>query len=81
MVALQVADRGLGVAEDDQERIFNPFERATSAHRVQSLGLGLYIVREIARAHGGTVGLTGRDGGGSCFTLRLPVEAVEEGYE
>jgi len=81
VVLLQVADRGIGVAEDDQERIFNPFERAASAHRVQSLGLGLYIVREIARAHGGTVGLTGRDGGGSCFTLRLPVEEEAEGYE
>jgi signal transduction histidine kinase len=80
VVSIQVADRGIGVAEDDHERIFNPFERASSAHRVQSLGLGLYIVREIARAHGGTVGLTGRDSGGSCFTLRLPMEAVEE-YE
>jgi hypothetical protein len=46
-----------------------------------SLGLGLYLVREIARAHGGTVELTGRDGGGSCFTLRLPMEAMEERYE
>lgn len=74
VVSLQVADRGPGVAPDDHARIFNPFERASSGHRVESLGLGLYIVREIARAHGGTVELTGRDGGGSCFTLRLPVE-------
>ncbi|MFY0571191.1 ATP-binding protein [Archangium lansingense] len=48
---------------------------------MESLGLGLHIVREIARAHGGTVGVTGRDGGGSCFTLCLPLEAAEEGYE
>lgn len=81
VVSLQVADRGPGVAPEDQERIFNPFERASSGHRVESLGLGLYIVREIARAHGGTVGLTGRDGGGSCFTLRLPLEEAAEGYE
>lgn len=80
-VSIQVADRGIGVAPDDHARIFNPFERASSGHRVESLGLGLYIVREIARAHGGTVELTARDGGGSCFTLRLPMEAVEEGYE
>ncbi|HEX5745587.1 MAG TPA: hypothetical protein VFZ09_05035 [Archangium sp.] len=39
------------------------------------------LFRWIARAHGGTVTLTARDGGGSCFTLRLPKEAVEEGYE
>lgn len=75
-VSLRVEDRGPGVAEESRERIFNPFERAATGHRVESLGLGLYIVREIARAHGGTVGLTGREGGGSCFTLRLPLEAV-----
>ncbi|HYO55342.1 HAMP domain-containing sensor histidine kinase [Archangium sp.] len=78
-VSLQVWDRGIGVADGDHERIFNPFERAASGHRVESLGLGLYIVREIARAHGGTVGITGREGGGSCFTLRLPLEATERG--
>jgi signal transduction histidine kinase len=80
VVCLRVEDRGIGVAEGDRERIFNPFERATSGHRVESLGLGLFIVREIARAHGGSVGLTGRDGGGSCFTLCLPVRATGE-YE
>lgn len=79
-VILRVEDRGIGVAEGDRERIFNPFERAASGHHVESLGLGLYIVREIARAHGGTVSLRGRDGGGSCFTLRLPVEPAEEGH-
>ncbi|WP_395832843.1 sensor histidine kinase [Archangium violaceum] len=76
-VSLRVEDRGIGVPEGDRERIFNPFERAASGHRVESLGLGLYIVREIARAHGGSVGVMGRDGGGSCFTLRLPLEVTE----
>jgi signal transduction histidine kinase len=77
VVSLRVEDRGIGVADGDRERIFNPFERAASGHRVESLGLGLYIVREIARAHGGTVGVSEREGGGSCFTLRLPVEVTE----
>ncbi|HZI04324.1 MAG TPA: sensor histidine kinase [Archangium sp.] len=72
---VQLAER----LEPALQRIFNPFERAASAHRVRSLGLGLYIVREIARAHGGTVALSGRDGGGSCFTLRLPVGGGGEG--
>ncbi|WNG50435.1 HAMP domain-containing histidine kinase [Archangium minus] len=80
-VSLRVEDRGIGVPEGDRERIFNPFERAASGHRVESLGLGLYIVREIARAHGGSVGVMGRDGGGSCFTLRLPLEVTEGEYE
>lgn len=77
-VSLQVWDRGIGVPEADLERIFHPFERAASGHRVESLGLGLYIVREIARAHGGSVGVSGREGGGSCFSLHLPLEATEE---
>lgn len=76
-VALHVEDRGIGVPEGDRERVFNPFERAASGHRVESLGLGLYIVREIARAHGGSVGVSGREGGGSCFTLHLPVTVPE----
>ncbi|WP_158501658.1 sensor histidine kinase KdpD [Vitiosangium sp. GDMCC 1.1324] len=75
-VFLRVEDRGIGVPEGDRERIFHPFERAASGHRTESLGLGLYIVREIARAHGGTVELAGRDGGGSCFTLCLPLEVA-----
>ncbi|WP_257448174.1 sensor histidine kinase [Archangium lipolyticum] len=80
-VSLRVEDRGIGVADGDRERIFNPFERAASGHRVESLGLGLYIVREIARAHGGTVRVSGREGGGSSFTLCLPVEVTEVASE
>lgn len=80
VVSLRVEDRGIGVAEADRERIFDPFERAASGHRTVSLGLGLYIVQEIARAHGGTVGVMGREGGGSCFTLSLPLEAGEGEY-
>lgn len=79
-VALEVRDRGIGVPEADSERIFNPFERAATGHRVESLGLGLYIVREIARAHGGSVSASGREGGGSCFTLHLPMGTTEGEY-
>jgi signal transduction histidine kinase len=73
VAVITVKDRGIGLAEDQQERIFAPFERAASAHQAQSLGLGLYIVREIARAHGGDVRVTSRLGEGSTFTVELPI--------
>jgi signal transduction histidine kinase len=69
---LVVRDHGPGIAADDQDRIFRPFERAMSYMHVSGFGLGLYIVREIVGAHGGTVRLQSAPGSGSTFTVELP---------
>lgn len=68
-----VEDHGAGVAEPDREKIFEPFYRAAGTNgSVRGFGLGLAIVRQIARAHGGDVSCTGLASGGSRFVVRLP---------
>jgi len=73
-VEVKVLDRGCGVRPGCEERIFEQFYRADDslASGIQGSGLGLTLARQIARAHGGDVTYKPRDGGGSCFTLRLP---------
>jgi signal transduction histidine kinase len=70
-----VLDRGRGVPPGCEEKIFEQFFRAhdSLASGIQGSGLGLTLARRIAETHGGTVRYTPRDGGGSCFTLRLPL--------
>jgi signal transduction histidine kinase len=71
---LRVCDRGPGVPEAFRERIFEPFFRLPGhAEREGGIGLGLALVRQIARTHGGDVRCEPRPGGGSCFVLGLPV--------
>jgi PAS domain S-box-containing protein len=69
---LEVRDRGPGVPEDALPRIFNRFERATEMRHFGGLGLGLYVVQEIVKAHDGTVTARNLPEGGACFTVRLP---------
>jgi signal transduction histidine kinase len=70
---LQVCDRGPGVPEAERERIFEPFYRPAGAReREGGVGLGLALVREIARRHGGDATCLPRAGGGSCFAVSLP---------
>src|SRR5205085_1575510 len=73
---LRVLDRGPGVPRGCEERIFEQFFRAhdSLASGIQGSGLGLTLARQIARAHGGDVTYAPREGGGSCFTLRLPLQ-------
>jgi signal transduction histidine kinase len=74
-VELKVLDRGLGVPDGSEEKIFEQFYRAhdSLSSGIQGSGLGLTLARQIARAHGGEVVYEPRKGGGSCFTLRLPL--------
>ena len=68
-----VIDRGLGIAPEDQTRVFQRFERAVSSQHYGGLGLGLWIAREIAMAHAGELELVeSAPGKGSTFRLRLP---------
>jgi signal transduction histidine kinase len=75
-VEVQVLDRGLGVPAGCGEKIFEQFYRAhdSLSSGIQGSGLGLSLARQIARAHGGDVAYESRDGGGSCFALRLPLK-------
>jgi two-component system sensor histidine kinase KdpD len=68
---ITVADRGPGIAPAERERIFERFYRLSAGGA--GLGLGLTIARGLARAHGGDVTVAERAGGGSVFTLWLPV--------
>jgi signal transduction histidine kinase len=73
---IAVVDRGIGIPEDERERIFERFYRATNAQRVTDtgLGLGLYICRRIVEEHGGRIWHEATPGGGSTFVVALPLE-------
>ncbi len=78
-----VRDSGIGVAKSEQEKLFKKFVRASNANAssVHGTGLGLYIAREIARAHHGDVTLSSEGmGHGSAFTISLPLEAGDTGH-
>jgi signal transduction histidine kinase len=65
----------VGIEPEVAERLFDRFFRADASHSraIDGTGLGLAIVRSIARVHGGTVGARARPGGGSVFTVDLPL--------
>jgi len=72
---VEVADTGIGIAEEDADKVFQRFWRADSARHTATggLGIGLALVKEIVERHGGSVGVAGRDEGGSVFSIRIPL--------
>jgi signal transduction histidine kinase len=71
---IEVCDRGPGIAEPEREKIFEPFHRLPgTAETGRGTGLGLALVRQIARNHGGDAVCLAADGGGSRFRVTLPV--------
>jgi signal transduction histidine kinase len=80
-VAVQVADTGIGIAENDRERIFDEFEQVGAGPRGESMqrgtGLGLSISRRLARLLGGEIAVDSHVGKGSTFTLWIPVDPAE----
>jgi PAS domain S-box-containing protein len=71
-VQLHVTDHGIGIAQQDLERIFTRFERAVPTRHYGGLGLGLYISRNIVEAHGGAIHVSSRPGASTTFTIELP---------
>ncbi len=72
VAVIAVSDHGIGIAAEDAERVFGQFERAVSAQHYGGLGMGLYIARQIAVAHGGALEVASAPGVGSTFTVTLP---------
>lgn len=72
-----VADRGVGIPEEDLARIFDKFYRVQRPGSVTGTGLGLAICKGIVEAHGGRITAVNRTGGGAMITLALPIEAIE----
>ena len=71
-VAVSVRDEGSGIASGDQRLIFEKFGRVTGGNTKPGTGLGLYIARSIAEAHGGSLAVASAQGRGATFTLTLP---------
>lgn len=82
-VWMAVEDQGPGIAEEDQDRVFQRFWRGDGREGREEghSGLGLTIVRQIAEAHGGTVKLVSQPGRGSAFAVWLPAEREPDALE
>jgi signal transduction histidine kinase len=79
-LVLSVEDRGIGIARDEQQKIFDRFHRVGSSlvHDVKGSGLGLSIVHHIVQAHRGEVTVASEPGKGSTFSIRLPLPSEGE---
>ena len=67
-----VRDQGRGIVKENQERIFQRFERAVAGSEISGLGLGLYIARQIVEAHHGSIRVESELGQGAAFVVELP---------
>lgn len=75
---LRVRDHGIGIAAEDQKRIFDRFERAASHKNFGGLGLGLFITAEIVRLHGGFITVESSPDAGAAFTVELPLQHISD---
>jgi PAS domain S-box-containing protein len=80
---VSIADQGPGIPEESKESIFERYYQVNGngVAKSQGAGLGLYIVKNLAQAHGGDVAFCNREGGGSIFTLTLPGSQPETGQK
>jgi signal transduction histidine kinase len=74
MALIEVTDSGLGIPEEEQQRVFERFYRGREATRVSGTGIGLATVRELVEAHGGRIELASRLGEGTRVTIRWPMD-------
>lgn len=79
LACIEVRDQGIGISEQNQQRIFQQFERVDANQGKAGLGLGLYISEQIVLAHGGRIDVQSVEGQGATFTVRLPLGSVQQG--
>lgn len=73
---LTIRDRGFGIPLEDQQRIFDRFERAVSEQHFGGFGVGLWVARQTIEAHGGVIAVQSERGAGSTFRIELPLGAA-----
>ncbi|NES81305.1 MAG: GAF domain-containing protein [Moorea sp. SIO2B7] len=74
MIDFSVIDTGIGIKEDDQHKLFQPFQQIDNhlSRQYKGTGLGLALSRKLAKLHGGDLTVKSEEGKGSCFTIHLP---------
>jgi len=77
---LEVSDTGIGLPPGEHERVYERFFRSTRAvkNQIPGTGLGLFIVKAITEAHGGSISASLRDSGGTTFHIELPAHVPAE---
>lgn len=80
-MVVEVADTGRGIAEEEIERLYEPFFQSTRGGATEGTGLGLPITRQFVTLLGGSIHVESRLGEGSCFTVELPLEAIDGGRQ
>jgi signal transduction histidine kinase len=79
-IDLSVTDQGLGIPQDEREKIFDKFYRGSTAttRKVRGSGIGLSITKHVAEMHGGEILVESEPGRGSTFTLRIPIRQAPD---
>lgn len=75
---IDVADTGIGIPEDEQEKIFGRFYRGNGVRETEGVGIGLYLARQILTEEGGYIKVSSRNGQGTVFSMFLPAKASEK---
>jgi two-component system, OmpR family, sensor histidine kinase MtrB len=78
--SIAVRDYGMGISEEDQRVLFEPFQRASLAKQttIPGTGLGLYVVNRLVAAHGGSIEVSSSPGNGARFSVKLPLDAAAQ---
>jgi len=74
VVRITVSDDGVGIPQDELEKLFNRFFRASTSQGKPGTGIGLYLVKHLIDLHGGEIGVTSKEGQGTTFHFALPVK-------
>jgi signal transduction histidine kinase len=76
-VVINVADQGLGIPDDEMDKLFTRFFRARTSTGIAGTGVGLNVVKEFCEMHGGKVTVTSQEGRGTTFRVTLPAAATQ----
>ena len=74
---VRLSDRGIGIPDADRHRVFDRYFRGSNSKGIVGTGIGLFLVKTVIELHGGTVGVSSREGEGTQFTVRLPARVRE----